>query len=100
MLNWSGRSLTNGLTEPLPFLEAELDLVLGIFNPRFICLTNGLALVSVISSDDVENSLNLEDIDFLSKDERPEGGRRLTNLILFSVEDRLEVDLDVSELLL
>ena len=71
MGNLKGRSLTDGLREPLLFLETELDLDLGRFDPMLICCeqANGLVQVSVISSDAVEKSLSLDDVDSLSKDE-------------------------------
>ena len=75
-------------SDPLPDLVQSVLTALGF----------GLALVSVISSDAVEKSLILDNIDSLSNDERPEGGRRRIYFMLLSVDDLLEVCLDDSEL--
>ena len=90
----------DGLREPLLFLETELDLDLGRYDPILVSLelVYGFVLVSVLSSDAVEKSLSLDDVDSLSKDERPEGGKRRIYFMLISVDDLLEVCLDDSEL--
>ena len=91
----------DGLREPLLFFETELVLDLGRLDPILVSLelVNGFVLVSVISSDAVEKSLSLDDDDSLSKDERPEGGKRRIYFMFNSVDDLLEVCLDDSELL-
>ena len=91
----------DGLREPLVFLETELDLDLdlGKFDPLIVSLElAGLEPVSVISSDAVEKTLNHDDVDSLSKDEQPEGGKRRIYFMFKSVDDLLEVCLDDSEL--
>ena len=50
------------------------------------------------SSDLVEKSLSLDEMDSIPIDEHPDGGGRIKSLISLSIEDRLEVDLDDSEL--
>ena len=89
----NGRSLNEGLRDPLLFLETELDLDLGIFDPMLICCERayGLVQVSVISYDAVEKSLSLDDVNSLSKDERPEGGKRRIYFMLISADYLLEV---------
>ena len=90
----------DGLREPLLFLETEVDLDLGIFDPIFMSLelVYDFVLVIVISSDAVEKSLSLDDVDSLSKDERPEGGKRRIYFMFKSLDDLLDVCLDDSEL--
>ena len=90
----------DGVRELLLFLETELDLDLGRFDPMLICCdqANALVQVSVISSDAVEKSLSRDDVDSLSKAEQPEGGKRRIYFMFKSVDDLLEVCLDDSEL--